>query len=458
MVNFLGYLPGYAVPKPLDFSPIQQALESNQQNALAQRKLTFDQQRLEMERQRLDQEMKMGQLQYQQAQQMNPLMIQQTQANIAHLQGQEQRANLPEFTATGTDRFGNPVKGFVDRYKQSITPATVTGGANGQAAAASPPGAELPTGDAYLKTLDGETAKQVKALAEGRLAFPTGFAASKPYWQQMVAHVSQYDPSFDAVNYGARYKTRSDFAAGKSAQNISSFNTAISHLSSLYDAIDGLDNSDYPSWNAMKQAWGTQTGDTKLQANLSKYHLAKTAVVDELTRAFRGTGGNVHDLVQWEKSLGQAQSKPALQAAVREGIALLEGRIASLADQYNRGMGTTREPLELLSPKAQDAVRRMQGLSEKGVTNGPVEGERVQKLMTQRAVTGPQPGGFASDAQAVASGQIAPAEFFAKYRGAKLEGREKATYDDILHYFATKGVGAGGEQPANGGWSIKRLD
>lgn len=212
-----------------------------------------------------------------------------------------------------------------------------------------------------LAALDPNVASQVKALDEGRMAFPTGFALSKPYWQNMLRLVSQYDPSFDAVNYNARAKTRSDFVAGKSAQNITSFNTAIGHLDSLDNSIDALGNTRYGWLNPLIQSAKSATGDTQFQAAQKDFMAKKQAVTDELTRAFRGSGGNVHDIVGWENTLSQADSPAALHAATKAAIELLRSRIESVGDQYNRGMGTTRDPLTMLSPRAQAAVARLSG-------------------------------------------------------------------------------------------------
>lgn len=210
-----------------------------------------------------------------------------------------------------------------------------------------------------LQQLDPNIATQVKALSEGRMAFPSGFALKSPYWQQMVSLVSQYDPTFDAVNYNARAKTRNDFTSGKSAQNITSFNTAIGHLDTLDKAVDALNNTRFPYWNKIANWTATQSGDTKFQEAHKQFSTAKQAVVDELTRAFRGTGGNVHDIVEWEKNLNDADSPQALHAATKSALELLHSRIESIGDQYNRGMGTTKDPIQMLSPKAQSAWQRM---------------------------------------------------------------------------------------------------
>lgn len=225
--------------------------------------------------------------------------------------------------------------------------------------AARPTSSERPqVNTGLLEQLEPQIALQVKALSEGRMAFPSGFALKSPYWQTMISLVSQYDPSFDAVNYNGRAKARNDFTSGKSAQNITSFNTAIGHLDSLDKSVDELENSRFPWWNSMANSAKGQY-DTKFQSAMKKFQAAKTAVTDELTRAFRGTGGNVHDIVQWEKAISDSDSPEALHSAIRTAIELLHSRIEAVGDQYNRGMGTTKDPLTLLSPKAQEAVRRL---------------------------------------------------------------------------------------------------
>lgn len=75
-------------------------------------------------------------------------------------------------------------------------------------------GAQL-NGQPFLDQLPQNDAAQVKALAEGRMAFPTGTALKSAYWQDMLQKVAQYDPSFDAVNYTARAGTRKAFTSGK---------------------------------------------------------------------------------------------------------------------------------------------------------------------------------------------------------------------------------------------------
>jgi hypothetical protein len=277
--------------------------------------------------------------------------------------------NQPQFTVIGEDAFGKKTYGWVNPANQTARPAQPEG-----TAGPSQLGNMSLAGDDYLKTLDPQIASQVKAIQEGRIPYPTGFALTKPYWQQMTRILMQADPGFDAVNYASRAKTRADLASGKLGQNLTSFNTTMAHLDTLEKSIDDLGNwSTMPIANSViNPAMAAMSGD--FQARQKKFEVAKTAVIDELTRAFRGTGGNVYDLQEWGKSINSSDSPEALRAAIKQGVELLKGRIDAVGEQYNRGMGTSRDPVELLSPKAQSTFDRLiSGKREAGQT-GTAEG------------------------------------------------------------------------------------
>jgi hypothetical protein len=143
---------------------------------------------------------------------------------------------------------------------------------------------------------------------------------------------------------------------------VASFNTAIGHLGALDKAIDGLENTRFPTVNASANA-ARAAYDPDFAAKMKQFDITKTAVVDELTRAFRGTGGNVHDLKTWEAAISSSDSPTALKASVRQAVELLRSRIEALGDQYNRGMATKvpKDALDLLSPKAKATLKMLSG-------------------------------------------------------------------------------------------------
>lgn len=228
---------------------------------------------------------------------------------------------------------------------------------------ASTPGDSRLSGDAYLRSVpDQSIANQVKAIAEGRQQQPSSFFLKTPYGQMMMRMLAQYDPGFDLTLYQSRVATQNDLAKGKMGQNVSSFNTAIGHAARLDASIDALGNSSYfPGViNPVMQAAKGQMSP-EFQSALKTFTTDKAALVDELTRAFRGTGGNVHDIENWENNLKQADSPVALHSAVREAMALLKSRIEAVGDQYSRGMRKTVAPETLLTPAARAGLARLTG-------------------------------------------------------------------------------------------------
>ena len=214
--------------------------------------------------------------------------------------------------------------------------------------------------EAVLKNLPPETSAQVKALAEGRMAFPAGFALKSPYWQGMISNVSQYDPSFDAINYNSRAKTRSDFTSGKSADNITALNTAIAHLNSLNTAYKNLGNTRFPLVNTVENYLGAQF-NPKTQKNLGAVSSDATAVSHELAKVFRNSGMSEKDVQDWQNNITTNAAPATSKSVINSALDLMDGRLQALSARYNQGMGTTKAPLALLTPEAQKAYLQLKG-------------------------------------------------------------------------------------------------
>jgi hypothetical protein len=218
------------------------------------------------------------------------------------------------------------------------------------------------TGEDFLAALDPGRASQVKAIAEGRQPPPSSYAMKSPQVRAMMRDVAQYEPGFDLSLWKSRNDTQTDLAKGKMGQAITSFNTVLKHLGNLDIHGQALENSAYPSWNAWANAAREQY-DPKFAASLKNFNVDKIAAVDELTRAFRLTGGNVHDIKSWEKVINSADSPEAMRAAVTEAVDLLKGRMEGVGDQYKRGMRTTAkaDSVDLLTPAAKTTLQRLSG-------------------------------------------------------------------------------------------------
>jgi hypothetical protein len=261
-----------------------------------------------------------------------------------------------------------------------LTPVHGTGTGSG------PPRGSL-QGDDFLATLPATQAAQVKALADGRMAFPSGFALKSPYWQNMLSSVSQYDPSFDAVNYNARAKTRSDFTSGKSANTIKALNTAIGHAGMLSDQIDNTASHDFTPLNAVQN----YIAETSGSAGPTQFKQTAGALASELTNVFRGSGGAEADVKRYLEELNVNGSAEQKKAALSNIVGLMESRLEAVGDQYNKGMGKTEDSVNLLDPKAQTVFSRLTG-RQAPTTGQMAQGQSsssVSKYTEGQTATGP---------------------------------------------------------------------
>lgn len=212
------------------------------------------------------------------------------------------------------------------------------------------PGDDTLSGDAYLATLPKPLAAQVKALSEGRRAFPTGAALRNPQIMALVAAASQYDPTLDAANAATRVATRKKFTSGTTRDNITAINTALGHLGTLAKDGAALNNFGSPMINAPVNAIESGVmGDKRV----SNFNITRHAVVDELEKAFRGSGGTQAGIEEWKASINSSQSPDQLDGAVRKGVELLQSRLDALGAAYSEGMGHSADPLTFLNPHAQ---------------------------------------------------------------------------------------------------------
>lgn len=238
------------------------------------------------------------------------------------------------------------------------------------------------TGQAYLATLAPAMRNQVQAVIDGRMTLPnTG--RLNGFQQAVMQNVQRVDPTFDFVNAPARAAVRKDFTSGKSAQAVTSYNTAIGHLDQLDHAIDGLGNGGFTWFNAPSQAFASATGNPHVQAALGTFAAAKGAVSSELVKALRGSTGAEADVKYWNDKLDAAGSPAQLKAVVREAANLLGSRIDALTDQYNTGMGTAAKNPPGLTQQATTSLDRLRGLNQTASTGAPITatgpgGQRVQ--------------------------------------------------------------------------------
>lgn len=218
-------------------------------------------------------------------------------------------------------------------------------------------------GPDMLKAIPGPLANQVKALAEGRLAFPSGFALKTPYWQSMLTLVGQYDPSFDAINYQKRSQTANAFSKGVQGNAVRAVNQTLTHMGTLDSAINALDNvSSLGVLNRPVNSvinYAGEKGNSPTQGNFKQ---TVQAVASELRKVFSSGGvGNLQELKQWEDTMPLNASKDQQQAYLKNATKLLQGAMGALDNQYRAGLGPKASINDLITPEARAVLNKLTG-------------------------------------------------------------------------------------------------
>ena len=219
------------------------------------------------------------------------------------------------------------------------------------------------TGNDVLSALQPQAAAQVKALAEGRMQFPSGFALKSPYWQNMISLVSQYDPEFDMTNYNKRAQTAKNFSAGKQGDAVRAVNQTLGHMDELSTKIDQLNNSSGPLGTAGNYIANSEIGQA-FTNNPAAGNFKETvqAVGSEVRKVIAASGGGYEaELKAWENSFPLNASKERQQEYLQTGLHLLNSAVGALDNQYQQGMGSKAKLTDLLSPAARVSLGKLTG-------------------------------------------------------------------------------------------------
>lgn len=303
-----------------------------------------------------------------------PLQAAQTQEAIARVpliaaQTQAEQQRPAQIAAQTQEAMANLPKLKAEAAKASAEAAQMKA-AQGMAgaAAATPPAVAGERNEAFLNTLSPSIATQVKALAEGRMQFPSSFALKTPYWQSMLSAVATYDPSFDQVNYNARASTRKDFTSGKAGQQVNAINTVIGHLDDLSTAADNLHNTGSPLLNVPLNAISSKLLG---RPGVKNFNTVKKAVADEVTRVWRQAGGSEGDIKAASENLDAAGSPEQLHQAIATYGHLLESKLQALQNQYQQGMGTAG--VQMVTPKSRQTLDTLERKAGGGAATAGVK-------------------------------------------------------------------------------------
>lgn len=211
---------------------------------------------------------------------------------------------------------------------------------------------EVSAEDAMKGMPQGDQDK-IKGYAEYRLPVsPYGVSRDKTF-QRLLPYIMKVNPNFNAAEYRQRQETLSDYGTkGKTGQNIGSFNMVINHLGHLEEVSKQLGGTKPLSWNQLVQVGQRQLGDP----TLASYRTSALAVEQEFARMLKNGATDQKEIDEWRDRLSPSNPPEAREAAFRDMISILKGRLDSVSGNYERVMG--KSPKGLIFPEAQSVLSR----------------------------------------------------------------------------------------------------
>lgn len=199
----------------------------------------------------------------------------------------------------------------------------------------------------------------VKAVLEGRMAPPTSFAASKPYWQSILRRAAEVEPNFDLTTWQARQQGVKNFTSGKDAESVRAIDQTLHHMAALVGSAKELPGTSYQAANKVINFYRTQTGSDAEGNFLLNAH----AVAEEMSKVYKG--GNLSDaeIRSWEKSLHPNMSPDQQRGAIRKLNELLQGGLHALEEKRLGAVGPAAAERmgPLLKPAAAEKLQGIEG-------------------------------------------------------------------------------------------------
>jgi hypothetical protein len=184
----------------------------------------------------------------------------------------------------------------------------------------------------------------VRGLVDGSLDVKGVFSRlSAPQRIQAIAQAKRLDPAFDMTTFPARQKVATDFASGKSADQIQSFNTFIGHAKDLSDAVNEFRNSASPLINK-PYIWLRKNALNDPQV---ASYLAKIEPVQKEFESFLLNNRALYseDRKSAEEILNPNSSPAQMQSAIKSFVHTAGIRLKEVNKRYKNTMHTDYQGL-----------------------------------------------------------------------------------------------------------------
>lgn len=204
--------------------------------------------------------------------------------------------------------------------------------------------------------------QQAEMMYEGRLA-PSQLSKRAKTYNELLPlanayGMKKYGKPFDAEISESRYKTRQatmkDYADGKPADQIGSFNMFLGHAENLSDTIDQLRNTHSPYLNVPLKELRKGMGDARYAAIQPQIEGVRTERENFLNNNHALQAPQIagaEDLLNENQSLAQSQ------AAIKSFAAQAITRVGTINDRHKRVMGM--DVPDILNETSKRTIRKL---------------------------------------------------------------------------------------------------
>lgn len=172
-------------------------------------------------------------------------------------------------------------------------------------------------------------------IANGQIPPLSGFAMKSNYGQAVMSRVKELNPEYSGSTFANVKQAEQKFNVGKQGDTVRSLNVAVSHLDTLGQLSEALNNNDINLFNKLGNAYAQQTGNP-IPTN---FNAAKKIVADEIVKGIVGSGGGVADREEAANSINAANSPAQLKGVIDTYKQLLGGQLSGLKQQYEVSTG-----------------------------------------------------------------------------------------------------------------------
>jgi hypothetical protein len=247
---------------------------------------------------------------------------------------------------------------------------------------------------AVYDTLEPVMQAEAERFAFYQQAPPGTRAAVTPRVAKELAAAKEINPDFDQKNYQNIQQGLKAFTTGKQGDNLASLNMTLGHLETFAKKAEQLDNADVKLWNLIANKGLEHTGDPRVEGLLT----AREALSNELTRLFRGTGGNEEEVKNWRARLGETNSPQQFAENIRTLDDLITSRQKSLQQQWKTIQGAPEwDKMGFVSQASKDAVARTDVIARR-MASGQAPPKKSQTSQPSKAAAPQNKPGKGTDA------------------------------------------------------------